>query len=256
MVLPWRGPVPQGMGAAWTPPPKAFSPLQVSQATGMCGGGLQPTSCQQLEEELWDLSRLGEGGFRQLGQAKPPGEVPVWPLLFPSLSQPRMSQPVLSPKKKKQQQEPRIFLLQLDRGCFPMAFWDSGTGVGHRPPCWEARQWDTDICSTPMDTGLLLPDVVSTGSRSGCQHPAGLLDAVLPYVPCNPPGNWGVEPNSGSNPPISPNARGRSLENPNPIGFCEKFFLLGRGRESPTLCALGHGQEPGPPPVYATAGPT
>lgn len=137
-----------------------------------------------------------------------------------------------------------------------MAFWDSGTGVGHRPPCWEARRWDTDICSTPMDTGLLLPDVVSTGSGSGCQHPAGLLDAVLPYVPCNPPGNWGVEPNSGSNPPISPNARGRSLENPNPIGFCEKFFLLGRGRESPTLCALGHGQEPGPPPVYATTGPT
>lgn len=252
-----EGPGSPGDGGSLDPPPKAFRPLQVSQATGMCGGGLQPTSCQQLEEELWDLSRLGEGGFGQLGRPKPPGEVPVWPLLFPSLSQPRMSQPVPSPKKKKkQQQEPRIFLLQLDRGCFPMAFWDSGTGVGHRPPCWEARRWDTDICSTPMDTGLLLPDVVSTGSGSGCQHPAGLLDAVLPYVPCNPPGNWGVEPNSGSNPPISPNARGRSLENPNPIRVWEKFFLLGRGRESPTLCALGHGQEPGPPPVYATAGPT
>lgn len=134
---------PWGWGQPGPPPPKAFSPLQVSQATGMCGGGLQPISCQQLEEELWDLSRLGEGGFGQLGRAKPPGEVPVWPLLFPSLSQPRMSQPVPSPKKKTtagatyipsaagQRLFPYGFLGFWHRG-WPSAPMLGGTAMGHR----------------------------------------------------------------------------------------------------------------------------
>lgn len=255
MVLPWRGPVPLGMGAAWTPPPKPSAPCRCPKPRGCAEVGCSPPAVSSWKRSSGICLGWERGGSDSWGGQNPPGRSQSGLCCFPACHSQECHSPSPLPKKK-QQQEPRIFLLQLDRGCFPMAFWDSGTGVGHRPPCWEARRWDTDICSTPMDTGLLLPDVVSTGSGSGCQHPAGLLDVVLPYVPCNPPGNWGVEPNSGSNPPISPNARGRSLENPNPIGFCEKFFLLGRGRESPTLCALGHGQEPGPPPVYATAGPT
>lgn len=81
------------------PPPKAFSPSQVSQATGMCGGGLQPTSCQQLEEELWDLSRLGEGVSDSWGRQNPPGRSQSGLCCFPACHSQECHSPSPLPKK-------------------------------------------------------------------------------------------------------------------------------------------------------------
>lgn len=58
--------------------------------------------------------------------------------------------------------------------------------------------------------------------------------------------------------PLAPMPEAAAWKIPTPLGSRSSFSSLGcsgRGRISPTLCALGHGQGPGPPPVYATAGP-
>lgn len=143
VVLPWRGPVPLGMGAAWTPPPKPSDPCRCPKPQGCAEVGCSPPAVSSWKRSSGICLGWERGGSDSWGGQNPPGRSQSGLCCFPACHSQECHSPSPLPKKKTtagatyipsaagQRLFPYGFLGFWHRG-WPSAPMLGGTAMGHR----------------------------------------------------------------------------------------------------------------------------
>lgn len=109
VVLPWRGPVPLGMGAAWTPPPKPSDPCRCPKPQGCAEVGCSPPAVSSWKRSSGICLGWERGGSDSWGGQNPPGRSQSGLCCFPACHSQECHSPSPLPKKKKNNSRSHVY---------------------------------------------------------------------------------------------------------------------------------------------------